>query len=89
MCGLGRGAGAWRGSTAGRCRPSGSRPLGFTSTGWCGRRDGLHLWVARRAKDKQLDPGKLDNIVAGGVPAGLGLMETLIKEAGGGSGDSA
>ena len=45
-------------------------------------RDGeLHMWVARRAMDKQLDPGKLDHIVAGGVPAGLGPTETLIKEA--------
>lgn len=42
---------------------------------------GLHLWVARRARDKLLDPGKLDHIVAGGVPAGLGPWETLIKEA--------
>ena len=41
-----------------------------------------HIWVARRARDKQLDPGKLDHIVAGGVSAGYGLMETLIKEAG-------
>jgi hypothetical protein len=32
--------------------------------------------------DKLLDPGKLDHIVAGGVPAGLGLAETLVKEAG-------
>ena len=43
--------------------------------------DALHIWVARRAKDKLLDPGKLDHIVAGGVPAGLGPAETLIKEA--------
>lgn len=40
-----------------------------------------HLWVARRAMNKLLDPGKLDHIVAGGVPAGLGAMETLVKEA--------
>ena len=47
------------------------------------QRDGTpHLWVARRARDKQLDPGKLDHIVAGGVSAGYGSMETLIKEAG-------
>ncbi len=45
------------------------------------RRDGLHLWVARRSADKALDPGKLDHIVAGGVPAGLTPAETLIKEA--------
>jgi 8-oxo-dGTP pyrophosphatase MutT (NUDIX family) len=44
--------------------------------------DGLHLWVARRAMDKLLDPGKLDHIVAGGVPAGLSPLETLVKEAG-------
>jgi 8-oxo-dGTP pyrophosphatase MutT (NUDIX family) len=42
--------------------------------------DGLHLWVARRAADKKLDPGKLDHLVAGGVPAGLTPFETLLKE---------
>lgn len=41
----------------------------------------LQLWVARRAADKALDPGKFDNIVAGGVPAGFGTVGTLIKEA--------
>jgi 8-oxo-dGTP pyrophosphatase MutT (NUDIX family) len=41
----------------------------------------LHVWVARRAWDKLLDPGKLDHVVAGGVPAGLTPEETLIKEA--------
>jgi 8-oxo-dGTP pyrophosphatase MutT (NUDIX family) len=44
--------------------------------------NGLSVWVARRAQDKALDPGKLDHVVAGGVPAGLGPMQTLIKEAG-------
>ena len=41
---------------------------------------GDRLWVARRAKDKRLDPGKLDHLVAGGVPAGLTVEQTLIKE---------
>jgi 8-oxo-dGTP pyrophosphatase MutT (NUDIX family) len=45
------------------------------------RGDGLHLWVARRAANKALDPGKLDHLVAGGVPAGMTPWETLIKEA--------
>jgi 8-oxo-dGTP pyrophosphatase MutT (NUDIX family) len=45
------------------------------------RSDGVHVWVARRAADKHLDPGKLDHIVAGGVPAGLSPAETLLKEA--------
>ncbi len=43
--------------------------------------DGPQLWIARRAANKALDPGKLDHIVAGGVPAGLTPAETLIKEA--------
>ena len=43
--------------------------------------DGWRLWVAKRAADKLLDPGKLDHVVAGGVPAGLTPMETLVKEA--------
>ncbi len=46
------------------------------------RPDGLHLWVARRAPDKLLDPGKLDHLVAGGVAAGMTVEETLAKEAG-------
>jgi 8-oxo-dGTP pyrophosphatase MutT (NUDIX family) len=45
------------------------------------RPDGLHLWVARRAANKALDPGKLDHVTAGGVPAGLSPWQTLIKEA--------
>lgn len=44
--------------------------------------DELHLWVARRARTKPLDPGKLDHLVAGGVPAGLTPAQTLVKEAG-------
>jgi len=39
------------------------------------------LWTPRRGHDRAVAPGKLDNIVAGGQPAGLGLMENLVKEA--------
>jgi 8-oxo-dGTP pyrophosphatase MutT (NUDIX family) len=42
---------------------------------------GPRLWVARRAATKRLDPGLLDHLVAGGIPAGLGPLETLAKEA--------
>jgi hypothetical protein len=55
---------------------------GVHLNGLVSRPDGLHLWVARRALDKALDPGKLDHIVAGGVPAGLSPVATLWKEAG-------
>ena len=39
------------------------------------------LWVGRRAADKQVAPSKLDNLVAGGIGNGYGLVETLAKEA--------
>lgn len=40
----------------------------------------LELWVARRAENRVLCPGMLDNMVAGGQPIGLGLIENVIKE---------
>ena len=55
--------------------------VGVHVNGLVRRADGLHVWIARRAADKLLDPGKLDHIVAGGVPAGLDAGETLVKEA--------
>ena len=60
----------------------GVRAEGVHVNGLVRRADGLHLWVAVRAADKAVDPGKLDHIVAGGIPAGLGPDETLVKEAG-------
>lgn len=45
------------------------------------RADGLHLWIAWRSRTKHLDPGKLDHLVAGGIPAGLSPAQTLVKEA--------
>jgi 8-oxo-dGTP pyrophosphatase MutT (NUDIX family) len=59
----------------------GIRAAGVHLNGLVQRPDGLHMWVARRARDKLLDPGKLDHIVAGGIPAGLSPLQTLIKEA--------
>ena len=55
--------------------------VGVHVNGLVHRADGLHVWIARRAADKFLDPGKLDHITAGGVPAGLTPEQTLIKEA--------
>jgi thiamine pyrophosphokinase len=45
------------------------------------RADGLHVWVGIRARDKAVAPGKLDNVVAGGIPSGLSPEECLVKEA--------
>ena len=60
----------------------GIEATGVHINGLVRRAGGLHLWIARRAANKALDPSKLDNVVAGGVPAGLTPIETLIKEAG-------
>jgi len=54
--------------------------VGVHLNGLVRRADGAHLWVGKRAADKKLDPGKLDHLVAGGVPAGLSPFETLVKE---------
>lgn len=40
----------------------------------------LHLWIARRALTKPEHPGKLDHLVAGGIPAGLSAWDVVIKE---------
>lgn len=45
------------------------------------RADGLHVWVGVRARDKAVAPGLLDNIVAGGIPAGMTPEACLVKEA--------
>lgn len=42
--------------------------------------NGLGMWIAFRSPDKPTFPGMLDNMVAGGQPIGLGLVENLIKE---------
>ena len=39
-----------------------------------------HLWIARRANHKPTDPGKLDNLVGGGVPHGQSPFEALVRE---------
>jgi 8-oxo-dGTP pyrophosphatase MutT (NUDIX family) len=39
-----------------------------------------HLWIARRSAHKATDPGKLDNLVGGGVPHGQTPFETLVRE---------
>ena len=41
---------------------------------------GCRIWVPKRAKTKQTWPGYFDNSVAGGIPAGLGPFESLVKE---------
>ncbi len=55
--------------------------VGVHLNGYVQRADGPHLWIGRRSPTKKLDPGKLDNLVGGGVSAGMGAFDTLAKEA--------
>ncbi|HEY4251264.1 MAG TPA: DUF4743 domain-containing protein [Roseomonas sp.] len=59
----------------------GAMSQGVHVNGLVRRADGLHLWVGIRSRHKPTAPGQLDNIVAGGIPAGLSAEETLVKEA--------
>jgi 8-oxo-dGTP pyrophosphatase MutT (NUDIX family) len=59
-----------------------ARPFGLTTqavhlNGIAGER----MWLARRSATKPIDPGMLDNLVGGGVTAGLTEFQVLVKEA--------
>lgn len=59
-----------------------ARPFGLTTqavhlNGIAGER----MWLARRSPSKQIDPGMLDNLVAGGIGVGFSAQTTLVKEA--------
>ena len=41
---------------------------------------GLTMWIGRRAMDKAVYPGMLDQFVAGGLPHGITLRDNLVKE---------
>jgi 8-oxo-dGTP pyrophosphatase MutT (NUDIX family) len=45
------------------------------------RGDATAMWIARRSPHKAIDPGLLDNLVGGGIAAGAGVAQTLVKEA--------
>lgn len=60
----------------------GVRAYGVHLNGFVTKADGIYLWIGRRAADRIVEPGKLDNMVAGGQPANLSISENLVKEAG-------
>lgn len=43
-------------------------------------RDRVEMWIGRRSRQKSKYPGMLDHIVAGGQPAGISLLDNVIKE---------
>ena len=62
-----------------------ARFLGVTTfaahmNGYVGSGQTCRMWLARRSATKPIDPGMLDNLVGGGIPAGASVRETLVKE---------
>jgi Domain of unknown function (DUF4743)/NUDIX domain len=60
----------------------GTRAYGVHLNGYVWKGGELYLWIGRRAPDKRIAPNKLDNLVAGGIGSGHGVVDTLVKEAG-------
>ncbi len=63
------------------------RFFGLTSSaahlnGYTGEGAQLRILVARRAASKSIDPGMLDNVVAGGVASGQDAWQALLRECG-------
>ena len=58
----------------------GTRAYGVHLNGYCRAGGQVMLWVGRRSPDKEVAPGKLDNLVAGGIGNGHGVADTLVKE---------
>lgn len=60
----------------------GTLTFGAHCNGYCAGPDGRpqQLWIARRSLRKPTDPGRLDNLVGGGVPHDQLPFETLVRE---------
>jgi hypothetical protein len=58
----------------------GVRGYGVHMNGVVGAGADLRMWVAKRSLSKPTGPGKLDQLVAGGQPAGVALADNLVKE---------
>ena len=58
----------------------GVRAFGQHVNGFVRSEQGMLLWVAKRSADRRNFPGKLDNLVAGGLPYGISLQDNLKKE---------
>jgi len=58
----------------------GVRAFGQHINGFVRSEQGIKLWVAKRSADRRNFPGKLDNLVAGGLPCGISLQDNLKKE---------
>jgi 8-oxo-dGTP pyrophosphatase MutT (NUDIX family) len=61
--------------------PFGVRGYGVHLNGYVRRGGAIQMWIGRRSPTKRTAPNKLDQLVAGGQPAGLSPRQNLVKEA--------
>ncbi|MBT5945361.1 MAG: DUF4743 domain-containing protein [Rhodospirillaceae bacterium] len=54
---------------------------GIHVNGYVETPNGPELWIGVRSKNREVAPGKLDNMVAGGLPVSTSLAENVVKEA--------
>ncbi len=60
----------------------GTRTFGAHCNGYVADAGGrpTHLWIARRALNKAVDPGQLDNLIGGGLSWGQSPAQTVVRE---------
>jgi 8-oxo-dGTP pyrophosphatase MutT (NUDIX family) len=58
----------------------GTRTFGQHLNGYVRRHGEILMWIARRAMDRGYEPGKLDQLVAGGFPYGITAEQNMRKE---------
>jgi hypothetical protein len=58
----------------------GLRAFGVHLNGYVRTPRGLSMWLAERSREKPTYPGMLDQLVAGGQPAGISPLDNLVKE---------
>ena len=58
----------------------GVKGYGVHVNGWVNDGGRVKMWIGRRSLTKPTGPGKLDQVVAGGQPAGISVADNLIKE---------
>ncbi len=63
------------------CRSSASRRTAFISTAMCGATARSGCGSGGVPTNRPIEPGKLDHLVAGGLPTGIKPFDNLIKEA--------
>ena len=59
----------------------GTRTWGVHINGYTITNDKTYIWTAKRARTKKNFPGKMDDLVAGGIPSDHTPGQTVIKEA--------